>query len=148
MSKKRNPYWSSPIREWMENNKTATNIMAVWLLFVAEMVLAKLFGDFDHPPFYLRKFMENRYIFMLIIAAPLGLLSLINVYVVPAFVIWFHSDKPKPATRLVIFGALFSSFFCAPLFGIALGLAFALFLFLTIVHMFSRVIPTGGDSID
>ena len=146
MSKKRNPYWSSPIREWMENNQTATNIMAVWLLFVVEIVVAKFFGDFDL--YYNNDFPAQKIYVVLIISSGLVLLSFINVYLVPTFVNWFHSDKPKPATRLVIVGTLFSSFFCAPLFGIALGLAFALFLFLTLVHMFSRVIPTGGDSID
>ena len=146
MSKKRYPYWSSPVREWMENNQTATNIMAVWLLFVVEIVVAKLFGDFDL--YYNNDFPEGRIYVNIIKAGGLATLSYINIYLVPKFIHWFHSDKPKRATRLIIVGTLFSSFFCAPLFGIALGLAFALFLFLTIVHMFSRVIPRGGDSID
>ena len=144
MNQEEEPDQVSPIREWMRDNKTATNIMAVWLLFVIEMVIAKLFGDFDLP--YNNDFPEQRIYFIMIKAGGLATLSYINIYGVPKFIRWFHSDKPKPAIRLAIVGALFSSFFCAPLFGIALGLAFALFLFLTIVHMFSRVISKGGDS--
>ena len=144
MSKKRYPYWSSPIREWMENNQTATNIMAVWLLFVAEIVVAKLFGDFDL--YYNNDFPAQRIYVNIIKAGGLATLSYINIYLVPKFIHWFHSDKPKRATRLVIFGTLSSLFFCAPLIGSILGLAFALFLWLTIGNMFFKVFSSENLS--
>jgi hypothetical protein len=130
----------SPLRRWIDENKTLANLLAAWLLFVFSVAIAKLMGNFDVIPIDFIGAVE-KYPFMqyLIVPLPLALLSLFNVYGIPAFVNWFKSNRRHAATRLIAFGSVFGSFFCCPMFGFAIGSSVAIFIAVTIVHTFVRL---------
>ncbi len=145
MDQRNNFTLHSRIREWIEENKTLANILAASLLFVAEIVVAKVFHDFDglypndDPP-------EQRMLKSVLLIIGLATLATVNVYGVPAFLKWLDSGERRPVTRLLIFGTLFGSFFCAPVIGVLVGLSFALFLALTIDGVQSGdLFPRRGD---
>jgi hypothetical protein len=131
------------VRTWIEENKPLANIMAAWLLFVFEMVIAKLIGDFDTIPVDFRGFAEKYPgAHVAVIGLPLALMSIANIYGVPAVARWFASSKRNSVTRLLFFGGVFGSFFCCPVFAVALGITFMIFTWVLIIHTFIRLNKT------
>ena len=121
----------SSLTKWLKENKLFT----VFIVFFIELAIAKLFGDFDTP--YYKEFPKTRILYNTFVSVCLGVLSVFNIYSLPRFIRWFQSNERQKSVRLAIFGGVFGSFFCAPLVGIGAGLAFALFLTLTVVNTFA-----------
>jgi Na+/melibiose symporter-like transporter len=138
MKRKHETHKQSATRQWIEDNPKLAKALAAWLFFILEMVIAKWFGDFNNP--YYIEFPKQQSYYTILLTFCLVILSIANIYGVPAFVKWIEDPGRKPATRLTLFGGLFLSFFCAPIAGASISLSVALFLTLTIVHTFGKFI--------